>query len=34
MKAVARFGGSMRKKYYDPYANYFVKFLQNYSSEA
>jgi glucosylceramidase len=26
-------GGSMRKKYYAPYADYFVKFLQGYSSE-
>jgi glucosylceramidase len=26
-------GGSMRKKYYGPYASYFVKFLQDYSSE-
>lgn len=26
-------GGSMRKKYYGPYAEYFVKFLQDYSSE-
>lgn len=26
-------GGSMRKKYYGPYADYFVKFLQDYSSE-
>src|SRR5260370_2644659 len=26
-------GGSMRKKYYAPYANYFVKFLQDYSNE-
>src|SRR5260370_929518 len=26
-------GGSMRKKYCAPYANYFVKFLQDYSSE-
>ena len=26
-------GGSMRKKYYAPYAEYFVKFLQGYSTE-
>jgi glucosylceramidase len=26
-------GGSMRKKYYAPYAEYFVKFLQGYASE-
>jgi glucosylceramidase len=26
-------GGSMRKKYYAPYAEYFVKFLQGYGSE-
>jgi glucosylceramidase len=26
-------GGSMRKKYYAPYAQYFVKFLQGYSTE-
>lgn len=26
-------GGSMRKKYYAPYAQYFVKFLQGYSGE-
>ncbi len=26
-------GGSMRKKYFAPYANYFVRFLQDYSSD-
>ncbi len=26
-------GGSMRKKYYSPYASYFVKFLQSYANE-
>ena len=26
-------GGSMRKKYFGPYADYFVKFLQGYSAE-
>ena len=26
-------GGSFRKKYYEPYANYFVKFLQAYAAE-